>query len=291
MPAPPIFRDEPAPSRADGTQPMSAVAATLWITGSTFAFLFLGSLLVSLREDAARDQTLMIGCQTAAYLLGLFAILRVHGPEAPIRAFVALRRTHASLYPLALVAGVASAYWGSWLLDRIHRRFPDPENANRLIELFFEATPSGRIAMGVGIVLVGPLVEELVFRGAVFGPLTKRHRTSAVIGWTSVLFALVHVEPRVLAPILILGLSMGLLRAASGSLWPSLLLHAGFNGAQFADLYTYSGPPEPGATPEVMPGWQAAAGLATFLACMALSLLVASRSEAAAEARRQADEA
>ncbi|MBM4356792.1 MAG: CPBP family intramembrane metalloprotease [Deltaproteobacteria bacterium] len=290
MSAHPVFRSEPTPARPDGIQPMSAFAATLWVTGATFAFLFLGSLVIALRESAARDQTVLIGCQAAAYLLALFGILRMHGPEAPIRAFVALRRTHAALYPLALVAGAASAFWGSWLLDRIHRRFPDPENANRLVELFFEATPAGRIAMGVGIVVVGPLVEELVFRGALFGPMTRRHGTSVVIGWTAVTFAMVHVEPRVLLPILLLGLAMGLLRAASGSLWPSLLFHVGFNGAQFADLYTHPGPPVPGATPEAMPGWQATAGVATFAACIGLSLLIATRSEASTEARRQADE-
>jgi len=197
---PPAFPSQPPPARDDDIRPMSAVAALLWVTCATFAFLFVGTLLVSAREDAARDQTVLIGCQTAAYLLTLFAILRVHGPDSTIREFVGLRATHAAFYPLAAIAGGASAFWGSWLLDRIHRRFPDPDNANRLIELFFEATPAGRVAMGVGIVLVGPLVEELIFRGAVFNPMTRRHPTEAVILWTSALFAVVHVEPRVLAP-------------------------------------------------------------------------------------------
>jgi membrane protease YdiL (CAAX protease family) len=289
MSASPVFRPDPAPTTRDGVQPMSAFAASMWVTGATFVFLFLGSLVVSLREEAARDQSVLIGCQAAAYLLTLFGILRLHGPESPIRAFVALRGTHVAFYPLALVAGGASAFWGSWLLDRIHRRFPDPENANRLVELFFEATPAGRIAMGVGIVLVGPLVEELVFRGALFGPMTRRHGTRVVVGWTSVIFAVVHIEPRVLLPIFLLGLAMGFLRAASGSLWPSLLFHVGFNGAQFADLYTYPGPPAPGTTPEPMPPWQGAAGLATFVVCLALSWLVAQRSDAAARARAEAD--
>jgi membrane protease YdiL (CAAX protease family) len=266
---------------------MSAVAALLWVTSATFAFLFVGSLIVSAREDAARDQTVLIGCQTAAYLLTLFAILRVHGPESTIREFVGLRGTHAALYPLAAIAGAASAFWGSWLLDRIHRRFPDPDDANRLIELFFEATPRGRIAMGIGIVLVGPVVEELIFRGAIFGPMTRRHPTRAVILWSSALFAVVHVEPRVLVPIFLLGIAMGLLRAASGSLVPSILFHVAFNGVQFADLYTHDAPPPPDAPPEAMPGWQAAAGAAAFAVAMLFAFVVAERSAAAMTARAQ----
>jgi len=227
----------------------------------------------------------LIGCQTAAYLLTLFAILRVHGPDSTIREFVGLRATHAAFYPLAAIAGGASAFWGSWLLDRIHRRFPDPDNANRLIELFFEATPAGRVAMGVGIVLVGPLVEELIFRGAVFNPMTRRHPTEAVILWTSALFAVVHVEPRVLAPIFLLGLAMGFLRAASGSLVPSIAFHVAFNGVQFADLYTHDAPPPPNAPPEAMPGWQAGAGAAAFGLAMLLALWLAKKSERARAAR------
>lgn len=282
----PLERPSDPPPRDDGVRPMGAVAAALWVASATFTFLLLGSVLVSLREQAGRDQAVLIACQSAAYLLVLFAILRVHGPETPIRAFVGLRATSLALYPLALVAGGASAFWGSWLLDRIHQRFPDPDNANRLVELFFEASPAGRIAMGVGVVLVGPMVEELIFRGAIFGPMALRHRTENVILWSSALFATVHVEPRVLAPIFLLGMAMGLLRAMSGSLWPSMLFHMAFNGVQFADLASYDAPPPPDSTPPPMPPWQAAAGAVAFLAAMGLAILVAKRSARADAARR-----
>jgi membrane protease YdiL (CAAX protease family) len=291
MLGPPAFPSQPPPPREDGVRPMSAFAATLWVSGATFAFLFFGGALASFREETARDQTVLVLCQAAAYLLALFAILRIHAPEKPIRAFVALRPTHLAFYPLALLGGGASAFWASWLLDRIHRRFPDPDNTNRLVELFFEASARGRLAMGIAIVLIGPIVEELIFRGAIFGPMMRRHRTNAVIVWTAAIFAVVHVEPRVLLPIFLLGLAMGFLRAASGSLWPSLLFHMGFNGAQFADLYTYAGPPAAGATPDAMPGWQAGAGLAVFATCLGLALYAAKYGEAAKQARRDAADA
>ncbi len=285
---PAAFPSQPPPARADGVQPMSAIAAALWIVGATFGFLLLGSLLASLREDTGRDQTVLVVCQAAAYLLALFAILRVHGPDAPIREFIALRGTHAAFFPLALLAGASSAYWASWVLERVHRRFPDANSSSRLVEIFFEASPRGRIAMGLSIVVLGPVVEELLFRGAIFGPMARRYRMNIVIAWTAALFAVVHVEPRVMLPIFLLGLTMGFLRAASGSLWPSMLFHMGFNGAQFADLYTYAGPPAPNAKPEAMPPWEAAAGVGVFLACMALAIITANYTAAAHKARKSA---
>jgi membrane protease YdiL (CAAX protease family) len=267
---------------------MSAFAAAMWIVGATLGFLLLGSVLAGLREQAARDQTILVVCQACAYLMTLFGILRMYGPEKGIAEFVALRGTDVGFYPLALIGGASSAVWASWLLERIHRRFPPKEEQHRLVELFFESAMPGRIAMTAAIVVIGPIVEELLFRGAIFGPMSKRHRTSTVIVVCAALFALVHVQPTVMAPIFLLGLVMGYLRAASGSLIPPLLFHVSFNGTQMVDLFLSDGPPKPGAAPEDLPRWLTLSSLAAFALSSVAAIALAKYSRTALRARESA---
>src|SRR5215218_6416614 len=99
------------------------------------------------------------------------------------------------------------------------------------------------------VVLFGPAVEELVFRGAIFNGLyrlgalisTRSTRTenpqgpprkmlfvsSALV--SSMLFALLHLEPVLLPLLLILAVTLCALVQRSGSLLPSFVAHATFN--------------------------------------------------------------
>jgi uncharacterized protein len=99
------------------------------------------------------------------------------------------------------------------------------------------------------VVLFGPAVEELVFRGVVFNGLyrlgtlvytrsvgtehSKRPPgktifvSSALV--SSVLFALLHLEPVLLPVLLILAITLCALFQRTGSLLPSFVAHATFN--------------------------------------------------------------
>lgn len=106
------------------------------------------------------------------------------------------------------------------------------------------------------VVLVGPAVEELVFRGAVFNGLYRLGAlisgrpsalASAPTGSTatappvagvafvlsalvsSAVFALLHLEPILLPALLILAVALCYLFAKTGSLLPPIVAHATFN--------------------------------------------------------------
>ena len=72
---------------------------------------------------------------------------------------------------------------------------------------------------------MAPLVEELVFRGLLYGWLAGRWGT--VVAWivSSLAFAAAHVELAHVILVLPLGLWFGWLRRRTGSLWPSLVSH------------------------------------------------------------------
>jgi membrane protease YdiL (CAAX protease family) len=83
----------------------------------------------------------------------------------------------------------------------------------------------------VMIVVLAPLVEELLFRGWIFGPLRARFSAAFTILATALLFAIVHWDPTGLYPVAVLapGLVLSILRERSGSVKPAVLGHAIYN--------------------------------------------------------------
>jgi membrane protease YdiL (CAAX protease family) len=77
---------------------------------------------------------------------------------------------------------------------------------------------------------LAPLVEELVFRGLLYGWLESRWGGGIAFVASSLAFAAAHVEPAHAVLVLPLGLLFGLLRWRTGSLWPSLVAHMANNG-------------------------------------------------------------
>ena len=99
------------------------------------------------------------------------------------------------------------------------------------------------------VVVLGPAVEELVFRGVVFnglyrlgawlstrsmgeeGPTMHRGKTVFVLSalTSSVLFSLLHLEPVLLPTLMILAVILCYLFRRTGSLLPCFVAHATFN--------------------------------------------------------------
>lgn len=88
------------------------------------------------------------------------------------------------------------------------------------------------------LVVIGPFVEELLFRGYLYGKLRAR----AVPFWlttlvVSVLFGLAHMQWNVGIDTFALSLVMCVTREITGSLWPSVLMHMMKNGIAFYFLF------------------------------------------------------
>jgi hypothetical protein len=219
-------------------RPMSLFVAAAWALGTKFFFLWLLTLTVSLRPGAENDIINAFGCQLVSTLVALFLILRVHAPDASIRELLGVRRTNVGFYPLAIALGISLQAPANALYTWLSRRFPTPNDNSdeRLIEIFTDAGTAKRAAIGVVFVALGPMLEEVFFRGALFSPPRKRYDALAVIVATAVLFALAHDPWQMYIPIAMVGISLGLLRSASGSLMPSALMHATFNAIPFYAL-------------------------------------------------------
>ena len=94
-----------------------------------------------------------------------------------------------------------------------------------------------RISIAVLAVLTAPIVEEVVYRGVIYGAFERAGRLKLGILIVTLLFATVHVpqywgSPASLAAILLISLVLTLLRALTRQLLPSVATHFVFNGVQ-----------------------------------------------------------
>ena len=88
------------------------------------------------------------------------------------------------------------------------------------------------------IVICASVAEELCFRGLLFGGLRPRFGTVAAALIAAVVFGALHATTGVSAvpPLIAFGFVLALLYAKTGSIWPSILLHAFNNGLALAAL-------------------------------------------------------
>lgn len=83
----------------------------------------------------------------------------------------------------------------------------------------------------IAVCLLGPAVEELLFRGFLFGWLEPRIGTALTIGVTAVSWAVLHYEYswQVILVIVVDGLLLGLARWRTRSVFPSIVMHMLYN--------------------------------------------------------------
>ena len=110
----------------------------------------------------------------------------------------------------------------------------EPQGMKQVIEIL-----PGNLALSLVLLAVlAPLVEELIFRGLLYGWVTGRWGSLAGLIVSSVAFAAAHYEPAHVVLVLPLGFFFGWLRRRTDSLLPSLFSHIVNNGfALIAAVY------------------------------------------------------
>ena len=185
-----------------------------------------------------------IGFVVAALLLqnlGIVAALWILSDRKGQRS---LRRDFGLVWPFerlrfAVVAGwVALGAGLSMVAAALLRPIADLANlddsAQEVSKTVERAGGVGLVLLMVGVVVVAPVVEELLFRGALLRALQRRLSVPVAVFASAVVFACVHVvgDPGsyyVVPGLLLLGLVSGWQAARTGDLRRSILLHAGFN--------------------------------------------------------------
>jgi membrane protease YdiL (CAAX protease family) len=97
------------------------------------------------------------------------------------------------------------------------------------------------VALGfLAVVVAAPIVEELFFRGAVYGWARPRFGPVATALGSAVVFAAFHLQPRAFPVLALVGLASALIYEETGSIAPGMVLHALFNGPAFVFAFLSS---------------------------------------------------
>lgn len=140
-------------------------------------------------------------------------------------------RTYAGA--LALYAPLFFAFLGlsiAWAHVARHYGWPERQE---VLERVLALEGRALLACAVLATLVGPFLEELLFRGFLQGVLCELLGARAGLVVTAVLFASLHGRAG-LPGLLLLSLVLGWLRARSGSFFVSFVVHALHNGLTLA---------------------------------------------------------
>lgn len=183
------------------------------------------------RRDEALATFVALVFQSAAAIAVLALVARSKGRGKLSTDFglrLRLRDAHWALGGL-LIAGVASGFTQPIL------NVGDIDEKSQDVKRIFDQAHGLELGLLVlAVLVVGPVAEEVLFRGALLRGLQRRLPSAWAVNVAALAFALVHVALDLgtgfgVPALVLLGLVSGWRAAATGSLSQSIYLHAGFN--------------------------------------------------------------
>lgn len=161
------------------------------------------------------------------------------------RSFV---RVAAALVVLAVGSGILMSAWAHAVVTTPGYVPSDPLGA--LLGPYLAGDPSAVWR----VVVVSPLLEEVVFRGALLSVLLVFYRPVVAIVGSAVVFGLWHGNLVQLVPALWMGLVLGMVYWRTGSLILCVFGHATYNAQWWVARAVLALPLPPGYSPLPLPG-------------------------------------
>ena len=214
-----------------GTPPRGQLWAWLVLVGVVTALNYATRLAAGGEEDRS---TVLYEYGTAVggaiFYLVLLTVVVFIARGLPAREVFALRQPRSWGAAAWRMAVALAAIWGANLVltyalglraGVVQVMVPDECDPVRAVE--FEAN----FAV---IAFVGPVVEELTYRGLGFWALRAVYGVAVAIGVTSLVFGASHGLVAGLPALTVFGLAAAWLRLATDSVYPATILHVAFNG-------------------------------------------------------------
>ncbi|WP_195210334.1 CPBP family intramembrane glutamic endopeptidase [Actinomarinicola tropica] len=103
-------------------------------------------------------------------------------------------------------------------------------------ELLGDLGGGGLIVVGLGVVIIAPIVEELFFRGLLLRTMRAQWGTATAVLGSSIIFGATHFQPLQFAGLTLAGLIFAGATVRTGRLGSAIAVHVGFNATTFAAL-------------------------------------------------------
>lgn len=130
------------------------------------------------------------------------------------------KATWSIVSPSYLVVTAVVMFSAIWLLDILMQALNLPDISKQQ----FDVMQSGWIGI-FSISILGPILEELLFRGAITGALLQKYSPVKSIVISALIFGVIHMNPVQIAGASIIGLLLAWVYYRSGSLIPCILMH------------------------------------------------------------------
>lgn len=265
-----------------GRMPLGYGLALAWAFLAALSLRLVVVGFASVRPSVVTDIVSIGAMEALVFVLGVLGLFRLHGTDAPLSHQVGLRATHPALGVVGLLLGLALHFPAEALRQLMEYFVPTPPEVLAQRAALLDGSTPLRAAMVLVVVgCVGPFVEEIFFRGAMYGLLRQSHAVVGSTVTTVVAFVVSHLDPRMWMPLSVVSAALGFLRAASGSLLPGVALHVAFNTvtvvAVASGVATIDDPADVDLV-MLVPGW-----IATLVLLFVAARLA--RSEDAAKAR------
>jgi sodium transport system permease protein len=173
------------------------------------------------------------------------------------------------LPPAATVGGLIAGGGAFYLVAVglhawIERVWPTPPELREAMKrIVIPAAGARPLALDLlALALVPAAAEELLFRGVLFGAARPRLGPTGAVVVSAVAFGLYHGSIYRFLPAAFGGLLIGVVRAASGSLWPAVAFHAANNAGVIVALRLGYETPPVAVLPVVLALASAAVGFA-----------------------------
>lgn len=210
--------------------------ATLLIAPMLAAVLFVPEGVASFfgsegkPNATALTHTMLLGVVIALVALSPYLLRAMRDMRGTMSIWRQMGFVALALVPLYAAAAIQGG-WNAW-----RQADMDTAQAQAVEVLINGGAAGGPLLAMLLVVVLGPLLEELVFRGLLLGGMSRH----IGFGWANtlqaLLFAIIHFDPPRFTFYLMLGLLGGYLVRRTNSLLPAIALHMIANGIAFAVL-------------------------------------------------------
>lgn len=184
----------------------------------------IGMLVYGLEDQAGFNNFIMFVGLPIAFIVGAWYFIKKRGLIE--NAF----QWRSEFIKLTLI-GLFLMYGVNYIIGEITTYLPGYDSMLEMYNAMFEGI--NPIALIIGGAIIGPICEEIIFRGVILEGLSKKYDPTKAIIFSALIFGIIHLQPLQVIGAFFAGLILGWIYLRTKSLWVVSALHVIHNAAAF----------------------------------------------------------
>ena len=193
----------------------------------------IGFIIYGMDNPTAVNNFIMSLGLPVAFLVGAWYFYKKRG-------LIDTAFTWKSNFSILIIIGLFLMYGVNYIIGEITTYLPGYEAMLDMYTSMFEGI--NPMALLIGGAFIGPICEEIIFRGVILEGLAKKYSPTKAIIFSALIFGLIHMQPLQVIGAFFAGLILGWIYLKTQSLWIVIALHVinNFIAFTFTDLGTES---------------------------------------------------